>query len=29
MRGIVLTDKEFVRVNPKEEHFIHPVAFLR
>lgn len=28
-RGIVLTDKEFVRVNPKEEHFIHPVAFLR
>ena len=28
-RGIVLTDRSFVRVNPKEEHFIHPVAFLR
>ena len=28
-RGVVLTDNEFMRVNPKEEHFIHPVAFLR
>ena len=28
-RGIVLTDRAFVRVNPKEEHFVHPVAFLR
>lgn len=28
-RGIVLTDRAFVQVNPREEHFIHPVAFLR
>ncbi len=28
-RGIVLTDRSFVRVNPKEEHFVHPVGFLQ
>ncbi len=28
-RGIVLTDREFAAVNPKEEHTVHPVAFLR
>ena len=28
-RGIVLTDRDFAEVNPKEEHTVHPVAFLR
>lgn len=28
-RGIVLTDRDFAAVNPKEDHTIHPVAFLR
>ena len=27
-RGIVLTDRAFASVNPKEEHTIHPFAFL-
>lgn len=28
-RGIVLSDLSYSRINPKEEHIIHPVGFLR
>lgn len=27
-RGVVLADSAFARINPKEEHVIHPVGFL-
>ena len=28
-RGIVLSDKAFAAVNPREEHTVHPIALLR
>lgn len=28
-RGLVLTDKGFAQINPKEEHTVHPVPFFR
>ncbi len=28
-RGIVLTDRAFAAVNPKEDQIVHPIAFLR
>lgn len=28
-RGVILTDMSYAKINPKEEHVIHPVAFMR
>jgi len=28
-RGVVLADRRYAQINPKEEHVIHPVAFLK